>query len=378
MTMFLHNLKYEIKTGLRAKDLIFWLMIFPIVLGLFFKIAFDGIYEKTEQFATIPAAVVETKENEIFHSVIDTIENSEQPLLSVTYTDEENALELLKNEDVTGIIYVDEKLSVTVAGEGIEETIIVSFVEQYTTQEKIIRDTIEKDPFKAEAVISTLSEEMDILNEIPLTDGNTDNFAQYFYNLIAMVALYGTITGIHITIGNQANLSALGARKNCSPTPKSISLAASLTGSYLVQSVCMIICVTFIVFVLKIDLGSKLPLVYLSSIISGTVGVSMGFFVGSIGNLSQELKIGVSVAFSMLLCFLSGLMVGNMKVIMAVYVPWFSNINPAAVISDSFYCLNIYNDYERFTVKIVTMLITSAIFVLLGFILSRRKKYASL
>ena len=378
MTMFLHNLKYELKTGLRAKDLIFWLMIFPIVLGLFFKIAFDGIYEKTEQFATIPAAVVETKENEIFHSVIDTIENSEQPLLSVTYTDEENALELLKNEDVTGIIYVDEKLSVTVAGEGIEETIIVSFVEQYTTQEKIIRDTIEKDPFKAEAVISTLSEEMDILNEIPLTDGNTDNFAQYFYNLIAMVALYGTITGIHITIGNQANLSALGARKNCSPTPKSISLAASLTGSYLVQSVCMIICVTFIVFVLKIDLGSKLPLVYLSSIISGTVGVSMGFFVGSIGNLSQELKIGVSVAFSMLLCFLSGLMVGNMKVIMAVYVPWFNNINPAAVISDSFYCLNIYNDYERFTVKIVTMLITSAIFVLLGFILSRRKKYASL
>ena len=378
MIMFLHNLKYEIKTGLRAKDLIFWLMIFPIVLGLFFKIAFDGIYEKTTQFSTVPAAVVETKENEIFHSVIDTIEDDHQPLLNVTYTDEENALELLKNGDVTGIIYVDEKLSVTVAGEGIEETILTSFVEQYTVQEKIIRDIIEKDPFKAEAVVSALSEERDILNETPLTDGNTDNFAQYFYNLIAMVALYGTLTGIHITIGNQANLSALGARKNCSPTPKSISLAASLIGRYLVQTVCMIICVTFIHFVLKIDLGDKLPLVYLTSIIGGTVGVSMGFFVGSIGNLKEELKVGVSVAFSMLLCFLSGLMVGNMKIIVAEYVPWLNSINPAAVISDSLYCLNIYNDYERFTVKIITMLITSAIFVLLGFVLSRRKKYASL
>lgn len=378
MIMFLHNLKYEIKTELRAKDLIFWLMIFPIVLGLFFKIAFDGIYEKTTEFSTVPAAVVETEENEIFHSVIDTIENDHQPLLSVTYTDEENALELLKNGEITGIIYVDEKLSVTVAGEGIEETILISFVEQYTTQEKIIRDTIEKDPLKAEAVVSALSEERDILNEIPLTDGNTDTFAQYFYNLIAMVALYGTITGLHITIGNQANLSALGARKNCSPTPKSISLAASLIGSYLVQAVCMIICVTFIAFVLKIDLGNKLPLVYLASIIGGMVGVSMGFFVGSIGNLKEELKIGVSVAFSMLLCFLSGLMVGDMKAIIAENIPWLNSINPAAVISDSFYCLNIYNDYERFTVKIITMLITSAIFVLLGFVLSRRKKYASL
>ena len=378
MIMFLHNLKYEIKIGLRAKDLIFWLMLFPIVLGLFFKIAFDGIYEKTTQFSAIPVAVVETKENEIFHSVIDTIEDSDQPFLSAVYTDEENALELLKNGDVNGVIYVDEKLSVTVSGEGIEETIIISFVEQYTTQEKIIRDTIVKDPFKVEEVASALSEDRSILKEIPLTEGNTDNFAQYFYNLIAMVALYGTLSGLHITIGNQANLSALGARKNCSPTPKSISLAASLTGRYLVQTVCMIICVTFIEFVLKIDLGNKLPLVYLTSIIGGTVGVSMGFFVGSIGNLKEELKIGVSVAFSMLLCFLSGLMVGDMKAVIAENIPWLNNINPAAVISDSFYCLNIYNDYERFTVKIITMLITSAIFVLLGFVLSRRKKYASL
>ena len=67
-----------------------------------------------------------------------------------------------------------------------------------------------------------------------------------------------------------------------------------------------------------------------------------------------------------------------MKAIIAENIPWFNNINPAAVISDSLYCLNIYNDYERFTVKIITMLIISAIFVLLGFVLSRRKKYASL
>ena len=51
---------------------------------------------------------------------------------------------------------------------------------------------------------------------------------------------------------------------------------------------------------------------------------------------------------------------------------------PAAVISDAFYCLNIYDDYERFTVKIVTMLIMTVVFCFGGFLLTRRRRYASL
>ena len=34
--MFLHCLKYELKTSLRARDLIIWLILFPIVLGTLF------------------------------------------------------------------------------------------------------------------------------------------------------------------------------------------------------------------------------------------------------------------------------------------------------------------------------------------------------
>ena len=376
--MFLHNLKYELLTTLRAKNLIFWVMIFPVILGTLFKIAFDGIYEKTTKFSSIPTAFVEEEENQIFRSAIEAIAKQEKPLLAATYTDEENALNLLQSGEVEGIIYVKDKLSLTIIEEGIEETILKSFVEQYTIQEKIITDAFMQNPMQVESVISTLSEEINTCTRIPMTNGNTNNFTQYFYNLIAMVALYGSVTGLHITVNSQANLSSLGARKNCSPVPKFISLTASLAGSYLVQAVCMIICVTFTAFVLKIDLGSRLPLVYLSAVIGGMTGVSMGFFFGSVNSFNLEVKAGLSVAFSMLCCFLSGLMVGNMKVVIAEKMPWLNAINPAAVISDSFYCLNLYNDNERFMIKIVTMLIISAIFVLLGFIFTRRKKYASL
>jgi ABC-2 type transport system permease protein len=71
-------------------------------------------------------------------------------------------------------------------------------------------------------------------------------------------------------------------------------------------------------------------------------------------------------------------MVGNMKAIIAAKIPWFNKINPAALISDCFYCLNIYEDYDRFVSKLITMAVITAVFMFLGFISSRRKKYASI
>ena len=67
-----------------------------------------------------------------------------------------------------------------------------------------------------------------------------------------------------------------------------------------------------------------------------------------------------------------------MKAIVAEKAPWFNNINPAALISDSFYCLNIYEDYDRYITKLITMAVITAAFIFLGIISSRRKKYASI
>lgn len=86
----------------------------------------------------------------------------------------------------------------------------------------------------------------------------------------------------------------------------------------------------------------------------------------------------VVMAVSMTCCFFSGLMSNTMKGTVAEHCPIFNEINPAAVISDSFYCLNLYDDYRRFTVKIISMAIYTVLFTLGGYVLTRRRKYASL
>ena len=406
MRMFLHNLKYELMVSIRAKDLIIWLMIFPVVLGTFFKIAFGSIYENDTLFNTIPTAVVENEKNEIFHSIVEDIEKSDEPLLKVTYMSEEEAMKALENDEVKGIIYVDTnekkeeseesfsffgkvmdvmgvpsmdtKLSLKIKNNGVEQTILKKFTENYMAQESIVRDAVENNPTHISDVTEVLTQDMTIKEDRPMTDGNTDPFTSYMYNLIAMIAMFGCITGLHIATANQANLSELGARRNCAPTPKFITIVAGLVGSFIVQGLCVAIGITYETLVLGTDFGSRLPLVYLGGFIGGIMGVSMGFFVGSISTWSQNTKVGVLMAITMLLCFLSGLMMGDMKGIIELNAPIVNDMNPAAVISDSLYYLSVDADLGRYFGKLLVMVGFAAVFTVAGFFMTRRRKYASL
>ena len=376
--MFLHHLKYDILSMLRTKALVIWLIIFPIVLGIFFKVAFGSVYEKEVKFDAVPAAVVEEEKDPYFAAAAKALSEGDDPFMELTYTDEKEALSLLKNGKVKGIIYASGELRLSVAGSGSGETMLKVFADSYNAQRKVIVDTAENDPARLPKVIEALSQEISPATKVSVTDGNTDLYNQYFFNLLAMVALYGSLLGINITLYNQADLSPLSARKSCSPAHRFTGLLATLVSCILMETVCMTISVTFLHFVLDVDLGKHMGLVYLTSILGGILGVAIGFFIGACNSFSFNTKVGISMVFSMLACFLSGLMIGNIKPFIQQHCPIVNDINPAALISDSIYCLNICSDYRRFTIKIVTMAAMTAVLMILGLICTRRKKYASL
>ncbi|MDE6103474.1 MAG: ABC transporter permease, partial [Oscillospiraceae bacterium] len=446
--MFFHNFKYSLKNVLRQKDFLFWILAFPIILGTFFYVAFNSMYEKESMFNKIPVAIVENTENTAFKEVIKELSSGETPMFDPRFTDSETALDMLKTNDISGIIYVDSELSLTVSKDGIKQTIIKSFLDQYQIRESIIMETVNNNPQNLQYVIDTMSQEINCNESLSLSNGNMDTYIQYFYNLIAMAAFFGSVSGLYIAINNQGNLSAIAARKcisptnkpqnlqyvidtmsqeiNCneslslsngnmdtyiqyfynliamaaffgsvsglyiainnqgnlsaiaarkciSPTNKLTSITASLLASFVAQVICVSIGITYILFILKVDMGNKIPMVYLSGAVGSLTGVTMGFFIGSFGRLNQNVKMAISMSVTMLSCFLSGLMVGNMKTVIETYAPVVNRINPAALISDLFYCLNIYNDYRRYTEKFVTLLILSVVFTIGGFLLTRRK-----
>ena len=377
--MFLHEMKYYILSMLRNKVLVFWLIAFPIGLGTLFHLAFSGLYDKTTKFSTIPVAVVENSADPVFDTIIDSMCSGDDPMLRSQKVAEDKALKMLESGDIKGIIYnCGTYRTLTVYGSGMDQTILKEFLDQYAAEEKMIKNAVMHDPNSAEKVISIFADEASSCREIPVTHGNTDNFIQYFYNLLAMTALYNALVGLRIAENNSPNMSVLGARKGAAPAKGITNILGSFAGSFILSTLCTCIAVSFIHFILGVDFGKRLPLVYLSAIVGGMLGISMGFMVGVLGKGGLRLKNGIVMSVCMMSCFISGLMLGEMKAFIAKFAPWFNSINPASLISDSFYCLNIYGDYRRFITKMASMLIMSAVFTLIGFIMSRRKSYASI
>ena len=376
--MFWHNLKYEFLQGIRQKEQIGWMMIFPIVLATFFYLAFGNLYEQDELFCEIPVAVVELKEDAVFSSVMEELAQGEDPLFTVQYTEQEAAEALLRDGEIDGIILVDETLSMVAKENCTEASIIHAFLSQYHTQKTVITDTMKTNPQHVGAVTESLSAEIRALDTRSMSNGNMDLYASYFHNLIAMVALFAATGGVFAATQNQGNLSPIGARKCTSPTHKLKSIISSLLATFLCQTICTFLSITYIALILRVDMGNNIPMLYLSGAIGVLAGTALGFFIGSIGTLAENTKFGIAFAFTMVCCFLSGLMVGNMKPLFEQHCPIVNRLNPAALISDLFYCLTIYDNYTRYTQIALTLIVMSVIFTAGGFLFTRRKKYASI
>ena len=108
------------------------------------------------------------------------------------------------------------------------------------------------------------------------------------------------------------------------------------------------------------------------------IGVCIGITLGCVSRLSIDLKYGLTVAITLFPGFLAGLMFGNMKNIIELHCPIINRINPAAVLSDAFYCMGIYNDMQRFTRCILILAVMSILLLAVAFFSVRRERYDSI
>lgn len=382
--MFLHTFRYTAKQLFRQKDLLFWNLLFPILLSSLFSFSFSGL-AADETFHAIPVAVVlqETETSSAFREVIDSLSKpGEEQLLVTTYTTKEEALALLESKEIVGILEETSPITLLVSAEmsnmKLEQSILDSFVAQYNIKQQALEQIAVNHPEKLADAIALLSEEISYNTETSYSDGDMDEMITYFFNLIAMSCLFASTGGLQIAMNNQANITPLGARKCISPVPKLLSYSGTLCATILHQFLCVLLALAYMIFILKINFGTQLGYVVLTGFLGSMTGVSFGFFIGSIAKFGEAMRFGISMAFIMGCSFLSGLMIGNIRIYVEKICPWFNRINPAALISDSFYSLTVYQSHARYLTNSITLVTISLIFCLLGILIVRREKYAAL
>jgi len=380
--VFNHIFITRIKCLLRDKQLVFWSLMFPIVLATLFKVAFSNI-SASEVFKTIDIAVVNSKyyqENVGFKGAIDGVsKEGKDKLFNVTVTNEKNAEELLKNSKIEGYIYLNPEVNLVVKSEGLNQTVIKTFLDDYKESASAIGTILASNPKAEHAnLVKAATTFKEYTKEISPSKGKPNTTFNYFYALIAMTCLYGGFSGLKEITDIQGDLSKRAARINMAPVHKMKMFIYSLCAAFLIQFNEILIVLGYLHFALKIDFGNQLAYILLLSFVGCATGISFGTMISALIKKSEGLKVGILISTTMIGTVLSGMMYANIKYLVEKSIPILAYINPAALITDGFYTLYYYNNHQRFFINISILTLLSVVFCLTTYFIIRRQKYASL
>ncbi len=380
--MFIRLYIGRLKCLLGDRLLVFWTMLFPLALATLFHFGFGNMLSGAESFSPVPVAVVENdayRENDAFRQALDAAASGDSPLLALTVTDADTAENLLKKGEVDGVILPAEKISLTVKESGLNQNLVKTFLDEYAQTEQAVMDILARNPAAAqEGLFDRLTGQASATREITLSGAAPNTMLQYFYALIAMACLFGGFWGMRNTTDLQADLSAVGARRSIAPTHKLTAILSDECAALTVHFAGMLVLLAYLVFVLRVDFGRQIGYVLLTCLVGATVGVSLGTLIGTLFQKKEGLKTAFLLSLTLTMSFLAGLMFVNMKDIVAHYVPVLSYLNPAALISDAFYCLYIYESHTRFFLNIGLLVGFSLLFGLISFFAVRRQRYVHL
>ena len=373
----LHLIKYNILVKLRNFNMTFWPLVFPLILGTFFFFAFGNLNDA--DFETVQVALVrETTSNPLFDFYLEQVQKSDSDLINIHELTEQKALTALKNKEISGIYYTGMTPSLTINAHGIPESILQSILESYNNSLHTIRTILKTHPSGLLNGLTQMIDTRNLVQEVSLGGKTIDGNSQFFYALIAMACLYGCFIGFGSAITLQANLTALAARRCVTPTHKLKLILSEQIESFLIGYADVIILLIYLRNILKLDFQGQIGKMLLISLFGSLIGVSIGLFVGSLSKMSEGIKVSVILAISMVCSFLSGLMNSSMKDSVEKHFPIINRINPAALISDAFYCINVYDDPTRYYRNVLTLAVMSAALVFASFLLIRRNRYDSI
>lgn len=393
--MFIHNLKYTVRTLFRTKMLIFWTFAFPIILGFLFNLAFANL-EKDEVLQLFDIAVVDTEDyqsqemyKEAFKALSD--DNSDNKLFNVQYVSEAKANELLDKAEIKGyIIFENDEPKVVVKENGVYQTVISYVVTEISKNKTMVEDlsskAIEKEisngnyNIDQEQIVNNI---LDKINNTEIKKNNISNsnlsYTQIeFFTLIAMACLYGGTIGLTAINRCLANMSNHGKRMASSPCRKSILVLSSILGGYFVSLVGIALLMLFLLFVIKINFGNNLGLIILLTMLGDLAGTAMGVMIASCFRVSEGAKIGITIAVSMFCSILAGMTGIVLKYVIDTNVPILNLINPANLITDGYYSLYYYDTLDRYFRDILFLIIFIVICFVISFCSLRREKYDSI
>lgn len=384
--------KYRFLQIVRDLPIMFWALAFPLILATLFYFSFGraGLSATGESaWEAVKVCVIDhspapsdnqgagpADSSAAFSSFLRSMDGDALKILPSA--SEKEALQMLDEGTISGIYYVSETPSLTVGKNGLNESILTTMLDTYNQNAAIFKKIAETHPENLPAAIQSSQDYQQLIRETTLGGETLDPNVQYFFALIAYACLSGAFLGVRASFDSQANLTALGARRSVTPTHKLTLILIDLLVLVTIHFANIMILTIYIGNVLGISLGTDYMSLLLVNFMGSLIGITMGLAFGSLTKLSLNIKMSLTVVLTLFPSFFAGLMFANMKNIMEQHVPFINRINPAAVLSDAYYCMGVYQDMDRFARCIATLAIMSILLLTAAFLGVRRERYDSI
>lgn len=378
--MFQHSFLYALKTTIKSKGIIVWSLLFPIALTTFMYMAFGNIYESDMVFSAIKTNIIVEQKQEGFHEFLNVMASLDEPFIEYEITDEATALKALENNEIEAVIYENDNFHITFAKSDYKQALLKSLIEEFIKVKAILS---EYDFSNSKNLLNFCTQiEKELKGSIFLKEKSPSNHEQnvynnYFFAILAMCCLYAAFGSLSATNRLQPNQTYLGMRRNISCTPKSILIAAEFVALWIVISL-----IEFIAYGYMNLIGVRFTGNHLAAlgilVVGSAFSIAFGALIGLLPKLSLEAKNSICVAITMLLSIMADLCVSGIKDTIEHTCPIINRLSPAALMTDSFYALSVYDDYSRYGKNLLTLTGLTIILLAICYILLRRKKSASL
>ena len=387
----------NVKTSIRNTSSLFWVLAFPVILaalmlGIMGNLQ-DGYTAEAQHFAIVSDANWKASlgADELVSSLSKKPKagsDETQLLIPTTVASRDEANARLDSQKDIGYLYAgsDGRVNMVLsdreaaniqsdstASEGITVSILSASLVSFN-QANAARSTLASPNIR----ILVQSGGQTYTKQIRLTHIHPSMTAPYFFAVLAMACLIGASTAAEMIARTQPNLSALGARRASSPSPKWRQAAGAFLASWLFSAVSLLVAYIFVRTVCGVQTGGRDPIALIAIAVGTFMATAFGSMMGAIPKLSTETKVGLVIGIDCTLSAFIGLygsLAMDLNNAIQEHAPILHLINPVKQVSNLFYDIVYYDSLAPFARTCGILVTMAAIFLAICGLLLRKQRY---
>ena len=410
--LFVHT----VRMLLRRRDVLIWVVLFPLALATLFQIMFSNF---DEYYRVEPAnCVVIDDENYrssqavFFREMLDAVsEPGDDQVLSVSKveTPDEGHAAVLAG-DAAACITVDSEglpsmqvspLSVSSTTGSLDQSIVRAVLDQYRQTYAEMKQTFMAQPLAQDMQSAPSQESFESFATMPgmqeaasafMSDAvktqqvdvlrvKSSSTVRYFYALMGFASLMSITVAICAVSATRANTSEVGARRQIAGVSPTKQMAVTIAASFVAVFGCLLLAFAYMRFTLGVEFGGRDGLAVAAIAVCALVSTALGAAIGAIPSMPTPGKEGLATGITCLCALFAGLYgEPSMQLAdqIAQHAPWAALINPAAQAANAFYDLTYYDSLAPFFWTICVLLAMAAVFFAVAALLMRRQNYERL